>query len=110
MQPQHPCYLISYDITDARRLRRLHRHVQREAFQVLESLYLLSAPASHVQRLWQTLRNICDPATDQLQFLPIDQRFALILGGTAQPPSDLLQLGWPAWQSLDDFLRAPVRP
>lgn len=106
MAPATATYLISYDIADPGRLRRVHRRVQSQAFQLLESLYLLTASAEHVGRLWQQLQALTHPSHDKLQFLRLDNRFPLILGGTAIPASHIMLLGWPDWCSVDDFLKA----
>jgi CRISPR-associated protein Cas2 len=36
-------YLIAYDITEAKRLRKIAKYLEREAFRIQKSLYLLSS-------------------------------------------------------------------
>ena len=104
MPDPHPAYLISYDIAHPARLRRVHRCVQAQAFQLLESLYLLVTPVEQARHLWLQLSKITLPGQDRLQFLRLDTRYPLILAGTAIPHPDIMLLGWPTWCTADEYL------
>lgn len=99
-------YLISYDIRAAVRLRRVHRHVQSHASQLLESLYLLVATHAQMQTFRHRLLSLLDVNSDSVLILRLDARQPLLLGGRSIPEPDILLLGGPLWQSVDDYVEA----
>jgi CRISPR-associated protein Cas2 len=74
-------YLIAYDITDPRRLQRLHRALRKEAMAVQRSVFLVAGSVSRVEGLLDRLETLLDPEEDDLRAYPVPPPEHLWLSG-----------------------------
>lgn len=71
MQPK-PLWLIAYDITCPRRLRRMQRRCTQEGWSLQKSLYLLPLTKEERLALCDDLKALIDPEEDRLLCLPLE--------------------------------------
>lgn len=64
-------WLICYDITDPKRLGRLHRFIKKHAVPVQYSVYYHEGSTQQVMRLMRDIEGIIDPKTDDVRAYPI---------------------------------------
>ncbi len=60
-------FLIAYDISNPRRLRRVARFLQRRAIRCQKSVFLLRASRQRVETLLDELLPLLDPSQDAVQ-------------------------------------------
>lgn len=66
--------LICYDITDPRRLNRLHRYLQGCAVALQYSVFLFTGDNRQLQKCLETARSLIDEKEDDLRAYPLPQR------------------------------------
>lgn len=64
-------YVIAYDITDPRRLTRVHRVLREEAFPVQYSVFLATLDTAAIDRLLARLGRLIDPRRDDVRAYPL---------------------------------------
>lgn len=64
-------WIISYDISDRKRLSRTARYLVREGIRIQYSIYLLKATASQIQTHIDEILQRIDPAQDDVRIYPI---------------------------------------
>lgn len=64
-------YLVCYDITDPKRLLRVHRFLRREGLPVQYSVFTAALNAKALGRLVQGLQRLIDPRSDDVRIYPI---------------------------------------
>lgn len=64
-------YLVSYDITDPKRLVRLHRALKKQATPVQYSVFLGLFTPARLIRCQETIRAIIDRRTDDVRIYPL---------------------------------------
>lgn len=64
-------YVIAYDITDPRRLARVHRALREEAFPVQYSVFLATLDTAAINRLLAKLGRLIDPGRDDVRAYPL---------------------------------------
>jgi CRISPR-associated protein Cas2 len=69
-----PHWIIGYDITDPRRLQRVHRAVLRHAFPLELSVFLLTGHESDKRSCMEEISSLIDPNTDDLRCYPLPAR------------------------------------
>jgi len=86
-------HLIAYDITDPRRLRRVHYHLKSRAWMIQRSVYLLRCQPSMLRELESELKKLTDHRSDDIRLYPISSPDALWEAG---PRPDALSGVFPA--------------
>ncbi len=64
-------YVIAYDITDPRRLARVHRELREAAFPVQYSVFLATLDTAAIDRLLATLGRLINPSRDDVRAYPL---------------------------------------
>ena len=64
-------YLIAYDITDPRRLRRLHRRLRADGIWMQQSVFLVRGDTRDIDRLMDELEHYVDQRDDDLRAYPV---------------------------------------
>jgi CRISPR-associated protein Cas2 len=67
-------YIICYDITDPRRLVRLHRYLCRHAMPLQYSVFLFVGDDRQLDRCLRGAAAKIDPTTDDLRAYPLPKR------------------------------------
>jgi CRISPR-associated protein Cas2 len=79
-------YIICYDITDPRRLGRIHRALKKKALPVQYSVFLFSGTPEQLDQCLARLEALMNPDTDDIRAYPLPQRgLRLALGPGALP-------------------------
>lgn len=95
-------FLIAYDITQPRRLQRLHRFLSQEAIPIEYSVFFANADVRSVLALLDDARRLIDPAHDDLRCYPLPRRGLRLRLGKATLPSGIYYSDLPAeWMAND---------
>lgn len=70
----HTLWLITYDISNNQRLKKVHQTCMQAAHPLQYSVFLLSASTPQAQKLYQQLLEIADPSQDRLSLIPISRQ------------------------------------
>lgn len=81
-------WLITYDITDPRRLIRLHRFLVRHALPVQYSVFHFEGSAAQMGRLMADIATRIDPATDDVRGYQLPERLSLDTIGRGSLPGE----------------------
>ena len=81
-------FLIGYDISSPRRLRRALKVVKSHAIGGQKSLYECWLTSGELQQAMQQLRELIDPGEDRVIFVRLDPRATMHMLGTAVAPAD----------------------
>ena len=87
-------YLISYDIAEPRRLRRVERAISAVGQRVQYSLFMCELEATQLTDLQRKLARIINVSEDSVHYQPwcdADRRMTLHEGASSEP---LLALSW----------------
>lgn len=68
--PSPSIYLISYDISDKKRLRLLHKCVSRQALRLQLSVYYLECNKDQLKELLSDIEKIIKPSEDDVRIYP----------------------------------------
>lgn len=98
-------YIICYDITDPRRLGRIHRALKKTALPMQYSVFLFSGTPEQLGLCLDRLEAIMDPDTDDIRAYPLPQRGLRLALGPGALPSGIL---WGAAASAGSALAAGV--
>lgn len=80
-------YLISYDIADPRRLRRLHRALKRQAFALQYSVFHAELTEAGLKAVVETIERIIDARKDDVRIYPLPRNgWARACGRDVLPP------------------------
>ena len=91
-----PTWLIGYDITDPRRLGRVHRAMIRRATPIEYSIFLFIGSESALAECLATAGQLIDPKTDDLRCYALPSRGYQERIGKATLPSGIHWTGLPA--------------
>lgn len=84
-------WLVTYDITDPRRLARLHRFLVKQATPVQYSVFLYEGSAARMGRLIGEIDGLIDPSSDDVRAYALPERLAIdTLGRGAMPDCVLI--------------------
>ena len=86
--PKRHLYIVSYDITDPKRLRRIHKVVKTYATGGQKSAFECFLTASERSELISKSRSIIEETEDRLALIPVETRAQSILCGVALPATD----------------------
>jgi CRISPR-associated protein Cas2 len=87
-QPQ--LYLICYDITEPKRLCRIHRFLREEGMPVQYSVFTTQLTAKELERLWIGLRQRIDVRSDDVRIYPLPSRQEKYSLGRQYFPDDVM--------------------
>lgn len=94
-------WLVAYDIRCDRRLRRVHRHLRRQALHVQYSAFLVEEDDRGLQRLLIELAQLIDASVDDVRAYHLPVRCAVwTLGRQASWGDGMLVLPAVAWRLL----------
>ena len=92
-------YIICYDITNPRRLGRIHRTLKQYAVPLQYSVFLFTGSAAQLAQCLARLQAIMDEHSDDIRAYPLPQRgLRLVLGASALPDGIVLASLPAAWQ------------
>jgi CRISPR-associated protein Cas2 len=101
-------WLITYDITDPRRLVRLHRFLVRQATPVQYSVFHFEGSAAQMGRLMADIETRIKPDEDDVRAYQLPEPLQLDTIGRGTLPSDTLVLSTTS-PSLQTLLQAAGR-
>jgi CRISPR-associated protein Cas2 len=64
-------YLVAYDISDKRRLRRVAKLMERFGARVQKSVFECALPPATVAQMVEAARKLIDPAVDGIRIYPL---------------------------------------
>lgn len=64
-------WLVAYDITDKRRLARLHRFLKKRAVPVQYSVFYFEGSTVQLQRLLRDIAELIDASSDDVRAYPL---------------------------------------
>lgn len=73
-QLQRRLYVISYDITDPKRLGRIHRYLKRRGLAVQYSVFVVHTHSVGLQRILDGIGQLLDEHTDDIRAYPLPAR------------------------------------
>jgi CRISPR-associated protein Cas2 len=80
-------FLVCYDISDPKRLQRVHKRVMAYAVGGQKSFYECWLTPAELSRLRQNLAELIDPAQDRAHFFQLDPRLEPMFHGRAKRQS-----------------------
>ncbi len=93
-------YLIVYDISHPRRLRRVHQLLKSEGYPLQNSTFLWGGTQLALEQLKQNLTRELKPATDDLRIFPVAYQWLIQFWGQPALTEDLRDTRWPAYANL----------
>jgi CRISPR-associated protein Cas2 len=79
-------YLVSYDITDPRRLAEVHRYLKKRALPLQYSVFLAHANERVIGAMLSDLADLIRPSTDDVRIYPLPSECqAVTLGSQSLP-------------------------
>jgi CRISPR-associated protein Cas2 len=105
-----PDHLICYDITDPKRLVRMHRALKREAMALQYSVFLFTGSERQLDTLLSRLRQMIDPRHDDVRAYPLPQRGERLRLGKSLLPAGIQWSALPAaWREEGEFVSQTPR-
>ncbi len=86
-------FVICYDISDRRRLARVHRHVSARALRLQYSVYLFYGSDESAGIFMDELADIIDPRADDVRSYKVPKRGELYLAGNRLEELEIYLLG-----------------
>lgn len=81
-------WLITYDITEPRRLQRLHRFLRRHATPVQYSVFFFEGSAARMGQLMSQVESRIDPDTDDVRAYQLPDKLSLDTFGRGSLPAE----------------------
>jgi CRISPR-associated protein Cas2 len=82
-------WMVCYDISDPRRLVRVHRYLKKEGVPVQYSVFMLKATQGGVGKVLARLKSIIDPDGDDVRAYPVPEQPWKVTIGADLIPEDL---------------------
>ena len=96
-------YIICYDISDKRRLQRLHSRLKKLATPLQYSVFLFEGTPTHLEQCLGMLERIIHPKEDDLRAYPLPQRGHKKHFGPSVLPEGILWCALPApWRAVEE--------
>jgi len=89
-------FLIAYDITDPRRLRRMHRYLTQEAVPIEYSVFFATEDPRRMLAILRGAEKIIEPRSDDLRCYPLPNRGLRARLGKATLPAGVYYSALPA--------------
>jgi len=89
-------FLIAYDITDPRRLQRMHRYLSQEAVPIEYSVFFATEDVRRLLGILDHASALIDPASDDLRCYPLPERGLRVRLGKATLPAGVYYSALPA--------------
>lgn len=89
------CWLIAYDITDHRRLARLHRFLSKQATPVQYSLFHYQGSTAEMSRLIDIIRQYIDRRSDDVRTWALPNKIQISSLGPGRLPTETQLLSAP---------------
>lgn len=86
-------YIIAYDISDPRRLGRVHRFLKREAASVQYSVYAARVSERQIKRLLDGLQDLIDTKQDDVRAYRLPERCEVTMLGNQALPEGIVIAG-----------------
>lgn len=86
-------HLVCYDITDPRRLGRVHRLLKQRGVPVQYSVFLVLASPHHIRALMAELRRLLDVHTDDVRCYALPFRLEIVTLGPQMLPAGAVMPG-----------------
>jgi len=86
-------YLVAYDITEPKRLRRVHRYLRQHGLSVQESLFFLCRTEAGLVDLLDDLAALMHLLRDDLRAYPVEHPSRVWLSGSTPVEGPLLRPG-----------------
>lgn len=83
-------WVIGYDITDPRRLGRIHRAMLKYATPIENSVFLFTGTRNGCRQCMEHISSLIDPETDDLRCYPLPERGLQERLGKATLPQGIL--------------------
>lgn len=74
-------HIISYDIGDPDRLRRIHRYLKKCAMPIQYSVFLIQCTAKDLENIIEDLDDMIDPRKDDIRFYTLPKKIEIITLG-----------------------------
>ena len=84
---QSQLHILSYDISEPKRLRRVHRRVRESGVPLQYSVFLVEASRSDLESLLADLDDIIDPVEDDIRVYPLPTRLEVHRYGRQHLPA-----------------------
>ena len=95
-------YIICYDITEPRRLGRIHRALKQYALPLQYSVFLFQGTAQQLETCLQRLAQLMDPHSDDIRAYPLPASgLRLSIGRKPLPNGVLLGSADGHWQATE---------
>ena len=95
-------YIICYDITNPRRLGRIHRTLKQYATPLQYSVFLFTGSAIQLEQCLARLAAIMNEHSDDIRAYPLPQRgLRLAIGHSALPPGITWAAASSHWHSTE---------
>lgn len=85
-------WLIAYDISNPKRLLRVHRYLKTVATPVQYSLFVAEESTYGIQRIHLALEELIDPRNDDVRIYPLPRHIEIHHYGRSLLPAGLLLL------------------
>lgn len=79
-------HLVAYDICNPKRLRRVARHLEKQAVRCQKSVFIYQGTAATLQRLLDQLDKLIDPSVDLIQAWKLAPRQSALGSHRGDPP------------------------
>lgn len=99
-------WLIGYDITDPRRLGRIHRAMVSRAMPIEYSIFLFIGNEKSLAECLATLSELIDPKTDDVRCYPLPSRGFQERIGRATLPAGIQWTGLPTQLAAETINKA----
>lgn len=73
LHAKHP-HIAAYDISDPKRLSRVHRYLKKIGIPLQYSVFLLYVTPAQLSRITAVLNRLIDPRADDVRIYPLPQR------------------------------------
>lgn len=83
-------YIIAYDISDSKRLQKIHRKLIKTAFPIAYSVFFFEGSQRELDQCLSKIKQIINPTQDDVRCYPLPQRGLKIRIGKATLPVGII--------------------
>jgi len=92
MPVRETLWLVSYDISDPRRLRRVAKYMERHGMRIQYSVFAVLANRRHIAEIRQDLEELIDARADDVRVYPIARNGPSVLLGAQIVAPDMFPM------------------